>query len=131
MITPLIRERNRIRAAVIGTSSELLRRNFPALSFEHLDGQEYWWRHDYQSDAEKGLRRETDESLYCRMAFFLVWVALQPDKRVLIVSHSVFLDQLLKLEYYERPDNCCPYPIEYSSVIAFFRRLRKQPKPKL
>ena len=131
VVTPLIRERNRIRAAVIGKTADLLRKNFPAIQFDQLDRHEYWWRHDYQPHFEKGLRRESDESLHCRMAFFLVWVLLQPETNVLIISHSAFLDQLLELEYFDRPDNCRPYVLEPSAIIRFFRRMRTRPNPML
>lgn len=59
VVTPLITERNKFRAAVIGTEVDFLQRDFPDIDFTMVN-RRHWWRHDYKDHYEKGLRRESD-----------------------------------------------------------------------
>lgn len=79
VVSHLIRERNKIRAAVVGTEVEELQRGFPGIKFEGIS-QRYWWRHDYQDHYEKGLRREHDDSYEARLGFFFIMILLEGSR---------------------------------------------------
>jgi broad specificity phosphatase PhoE len=68
-----------------------LRREFPHLSFDHLE--EVWWHRDGEPD-HRGLVVEPDETLLERVSLFRSWLADRPERMIAVVGHGIFFYHL-------------------------------------
>lgn len=74
----------------VGRTAALLARDFPTLSFEHL--QDPWW-HDGVHD-ERGLCMEPDDVFGERVSEFGAWLPAQPGRLIFVVGHGTFFHRL-------------------------------------
>ena len=74
-----------------GRPPALLRREFPHLSFDHLE--EVWWHRDGEAD-HRGLVVEPDETLLERVSLFRSWLADRPERLIAVVGHGMFFYHL-------------------------------------
>ena len=123
VITPLIRERTRVIAGVIGHTKKEIEEKFPQFDYRWIANRKYWWRHDYKEEPTLGLERESSESLKCRLAFFFLWALFEGSLKILIVSHSAFYEILHKCEYYELPKNAELILLSHREIVDLFRSL--------
>ena len=75
----------------VGRSPALLRSEFPALTFDHLE--EVWWHRDGEPD-ERGIVVEPDAVLTDRVQFFRNWLLERPERVIAVVGHGTFFYRL-------------------------------------
>jgi broad specificity phosphatase PhoE len=74
----------------VGRAPADLARDFPALSFDHLDNP--WWYVDPASTAP--YEKEPQEVLMARVEAFSNWLKARPEQTVAVVGHGTFLRTL-------------------------------------
>ena len=75
----------------VGRAPAELIRDFPYLSFNHLD--EVWWHQRGEPD-ERGLVVEPQETLDDRVRQFRSWLISRPDRLIAVVGHGMFFYHL-------------------------------------
>jgi broad specificity phosphatase PhoE len=75
----------------VGRDPGLLARDFPHLSFGHLD--EVWWHNDGEAD-ERGFAVEPAETLGQRVRQFREWPLMRPEQLIAVVGHGTFFYHL-------------------------------------
>jgi broad specificity phosphatase PhoE len=75
----------------VGRSPALLRGEFPALAFDHLD--EVWWHRDGDPD-HRGIVVEPDAVLTGRVRSFREWLGNRPERVIAVVGHGTFFYHL-------------------------------------
>lgn len=74
----------------VGRSPLHLRREFPALVFDHLDDP--WWHCD--GSNPQAICQEPEDVLLGRVSAFRAWLARRPERHIAVVGHGTFLNRL-------------------------------------
>lgn len=74
----------------VGRSPRDLRREFPDLTFDHLDDP--WWHND--GSHPRAIVLEPEDMLLGRVSAFRNWLASRPEKTIAVVGHGTFLNRL-------------------------------------
>lgn len=75
----------------VGRAPNLLARDFPHLSFDHLD--EIWW-HNEGEPCDRGFVIEPPGTLSQRVRQFREWLAMRPERLIAVVGHGTFFYHL-------------------------------------
>lgn len=75
----------------MGRSPALLAKDFPSLSFAHLDDP--WWHHE-GADAN-GVAVEPMPLFDARVSTFREWLIARPEKAIVVVGHGTFFSRLI------------------------------------
>ncbi|MBA0745916.1 hypothetical protein Gogos_008474 [Gossypium gossypioides] len=96
---------------------------FPSIDFSMMDGEDdSMWNPDI---------REPEEEIAARMVLFMNWLWTRPEQEIVIVSHGIILQQILKVlgnDCHQAVSSAlCQRPMAVESMLCSSRDVAKQP----